>query len=247
MAEGVDVLFINPGDRKQIYQALSDEFPAIEPPVFAGLFATYLRRKGFTVAILDSPALEISAEEAAVKVTSDYSAKLIVIVCYGLQPSASTQNMTAAGETARIIKSISPNAKILMTGTHPSALPEQTMLEEAVDFVCDSEGPKTILNTLEAINSNQNDFRNIPSLWSRYDDKVVEPASIEPLIADLDNEMPGIAWNLLPMKKYRAHNWHSLCNITVHPVTHDTETRDVIKKGRGFEAKHAKLLEQMSQ
>jgi hypothetical protein len=40
MAENVDVLFINPGDRKETYQGLGDGFAAIEPPVFAGLFAT---------------------------------------------------------------------------------------------------------------------------------------------------------------------------------------------------------------
>ena len=65
MADGVDVLFINPGDRKQIYQDLSDEFSAIEPPVFAGLFATYLRQKGHSVAIYDAPAMMASADEAA--------------------------------------------------------------------------------------------------------------------------------------------------------------------------------------
>jgi radical SAM superfamily enzyme YgiQ (UPF0313 family) len=28
-----------------------------------------------------------------------------------------------------------------------------------------------------------------------------------PLINDLDKELPGSAWDLLPMEKYRAHNW----------------------------------------
>ena len=46
MAEAVDILFINPGDRKQTYQDLGDEFSAIEPPVFAGLYATYVRGNG---------------------------------------------------------------------------------------------------------------------------------------------------------------------------------------------------------
>jgi anaerobic magnesium-protoporphyrin IX monomethyl ester cyclase len=45
MAKNVDVLFIHPGDRQQAYQNLGDEFCAIEPPVFAGLFATYARKK----------------------------------------------------------------------------------------------------------------------------------------------------------------------------------------------------------
>jgi radical SAM superfamily enzyme YgiQ (UPF0313 family) len=32
-------------------------------------------------------------------------------------------------------------------------------------------------------------------------------------MSDLDREMPGVAWDLLPMDKYRAHNWHSFDNI----------------------------------
>ena len=27
-------------------------------------------------------------------------------------------------------------------------------------------------------------------------------------MTDLDAEMPGVAWDLLPMERYRAHNWH---------------------------------------
>ena len=81
MAEVVDVLFINPGDRKQIYQDLGSDYAAIEPPVFAGLFATYIRRKGHSVAIYDAPAMGSSAANAARVATEDYSAKLIVIVC----------------------------------------------------------------------------------------------------------------------------------------------------------------------
>jgi len=213
MAEGVDVLFINPGDRKQIYQELSDEFPAIEPPVFAGLFATYIRLKGYSASIYDAPAMSASAEEAARVATQDYAPTLIVIVCYGLQPSASTQNMTAAGEIVRLIREAGTDARILMMGTHPSALPELTMQEEETDFVCDLEGPVTILKVLEAINARINDFTSIPSLWSRNAGEIIRPSNSEPLLMDLDTEIPGIAWDLLPMEKYRSHNWHSFDHI----------------------------------
>jgi radical SAM superfamily enzyme YgiQ (UPF0313 family) len=213
MAQAIDILFINPGDRKQIYQELSEEFPAIEPPVFAGLFATYVRKKGCSTAIYDAPALGASALDTAMAVTENYIPKLIVIVCYGLQPSASTQNMTAAGEIARLIQDVGTDAKIMMTGTHPSAVPELTMKEEVVDFVCDREGPVTILKTLQKINSNGTDFNTIPSLWTRDGNRVIPPLSAEPLLMDLDNEMPGIAWDLLPMMNYRAHNWHSFDHI----------------------------------
>ena len=190
MAEGVDVLFINPGDRKQIYQDLGNDYAAIEPPVFAGLFATYMRGKGKTVAIYDAPAMSASATEAARTATEDYSPKLIVIVCYGLQPSASTQNMTAAGDIARLISEAGTDVKVMMTGTHPAALPELTMKKEAIDFVCDLEGPVTILKTLQAIEIQSNNFTSIPSLWSRDGDKIVPPLSAEPLLIDLAPNQP---------------------------------------------------------
>ena len=91
MAEAVDVLFINPGDRKETYQSLGDEFSAIAPPVFAGLYATYVRGKGLSAAIYDAPALGASANMVAIAATEDFKAGLIVIVVYGLQPSASTR------------------------------------------------------------------------------------------------------------------------------------------------------------
>jgi radical SAM superfamily enzyme YgiQ (UPF0313 family) len=36
-------------------------------------------------------------------------------------------------------------------------------------------------------------------------------------VKDLDVEMPGIAWDLLPMTKYRAHNWHCFGHLERQP------------------------------
>jgi radical SAM superfamily enzyme YgiQ (UPF0313 family) len=213
MSHSVDVLFINPGDRRQIYQTLGDEFCAIEPPVFAGLFATHVRRAGFSAAIYDAPAMGSSAEETARTVVEDFRPKLVVIVVYGFQPSASTQNMSVAGKVARLIKEAAPCLPIMMTGTHPAALPERTMRDEVIDFLCDLEGPVTITRTIRAIDAGSTDFGAIPSLWWRDDGHVVRPRSTEPLIRDLDAELPGIAWDLLPMERYRAHNWHCFGDI----------------------------------
>ena len=201
MANSVDVLLINPGDRKQIYQDLGDEFSAIEPPVFAGQFATYLRQKGHTVAIYDAPAMMASSDDVARIAVEDFDARLIVIVVYGLQPSASTQNMTAAGDIARKIRDTGIGAKIMMTGTHPAALPSKTMKSEAVDFVVDLEGPVTIYKALQALLECREDFSNRPSLWWRDGKQIIRPKTVEPLLTDLDTDIPGIAWDLLPMNK----------------------------------------------
>ncbi|CUW38878.1 putative Radical SAM domain-containing protein(Radical SAM, alpha/beta horseshoe,221-414) [Magnetospirillum sp. XM-1] len=213
-AKTVDILFVHPGDAKKIYQGLADEFAALEPPLFAGLYATYVRNKGMVPAIFDAPAMRASAEETARTAVNEYDARLVVVVVYGQQPSASTQNMGAAGRIARQIKALKPDLPIMMVGTHPAALPEMTMREEAVDFVCDLEGPITIFKTAQALkDGGSNAFAAIPSLWWRDGERIVAPTSAEPLIRDLDTELPGVAWDLLPMDRYRAHNWHSFGHI----------------------------------
>jgi radical SAM superfamily enzyme YgiQ (UPF0313 family) len=213
VADTVDILFINPGEPNQIYQDLGNEFSAIEPPVFSGLFATYARQKGAGVAIVDGPAQGLKAAEVARIATEDLAPVLIVIAVYGFQPSASTQNMTSAGTIARLIKEANPRARVLMTGTHLAALPERTMREEAVDFVCDREGPVTIWKTLQAHKAGLDDFSAIPSLWWRDGARIVKPTASEALLDDLDREMPGIPWDLLPMQRYRSHNWHAFDHI----------------------------------
>ena len=207
-----DVVFVNPGNRKQIYQKLGDEFCAIEPPVFPGLYATYLRTKGMSAEILDAPAYNWGPEEVAAKV-EELDPPLVAIPVYGFQPSASTQNMSAASATVDAIKAANPNRKILMTGTHAAALPQMTMEQEQVDFVCDLEGPVTIHKATQALKAGVTDFSDVPSLWWRQNGGIVKPNSPEPLVKDLDNEMAGIAWDLLPMDRYRAHNWHSFDDI----------------------------------
>lgn len=49
-AKSVDILLINPGSPYSVYQNLSNQFSAIEPPSLAAYFASYIRLKGGTVA-----------------------------------------------------------------------------------------------------------------------------------------------------------------------------------------------------
>jgi len=208
----VDVLLVNPGGVKAVYQGLANEFSAVEMPILPALFASYLREKGMSVDILDAPAFNLSPEQAAEVVAQNFLPKLVVFVVYGFQPSASTQNMPAAGATCRALKDIDPDIKIMMTGTHPAALPRRTMEEEAVDFVCDREGPETIFATAEYLNAGSGRLQDIPSLWYRAEGRVVNNAP-GALLTDLDAAMPEAAFDLLPMDKYRAHNWHCFEHI----------------------------------
>lgn len=211
-AKQIDVVLVNPGSRKAVYQELGNEFSAIEPPSLAGLIATYLLQKGLSTVIVDAPANNLSPQGAAQFIADNYVPTLVVMVVYGFQPSASTQNMPAAGETSSALKALLPDCRIMMTGTHPAALPERTLREESIDFVCDREGPETILGTVQALKNGSASFTGIPSLWYRRGGIIMSNPSGE-LMEDLDGEMQGVAWDLLPMDKYRAHNWHCFDHI----------------------------------
>ncbi|CCB89546.1 B12-binding domain-containing radical SAM protein [Simkania negevensis] len=207
-----EILFINPGAMHTVYQELGTSLSAIEPPSLAALFATYVRKKGAHAAILDAPALNLSPMQVAQWIEKEYNPTLVVMVVYGFQPSASTQNMMAAGETCREIKKRNPSLKILMTGTHIAALPQRTMEEEAVDFVCSGEGPQTIWGVYECLKNGSTQFDRVPSLLYRKGREIVATPK-GPLLENLTEVMPGAAWDLLPMEKYRAHNWHCFENI----------------------------------
>ena len=191
-----DVVLINPGASRTIYQNLSDDLSAIEPPTWTRMIAGWLRDKDFDVAILDQDVFRWTPEEVAEQVKK-LSPRLVAIVVSGQQPSASTQQMTGASLLAKEIQGV---AKI-MVGNHPSALPVRTLLEEDVDYVCDGEGPLTISGLLKG-----DPMESIPGLVWDNGSIVQNPrAALIPI-----DELHGDVWGMLPMGRYRAHTWQCL-------------------------------------
>ncbi len=205
-----DIIFINPGDRRQVYQDLGKDYSAVEPPFWIAVMAAYLRSKGFEVGIIDANAENISPLETADLVRRS-APLLAAVIVYGSQPSASTQNMTIAGKICRALKE-NTSAKVALGGLHPSSLPERTIREEEVDFVIEGEGPYTLAALLGALRGKSENYSSVPGLWYREGGSVKgNPRA--PLVPELDEVSPVAAWDLLPMQKYRAHNWHCFDDI----------------------------------
>ncbi|KMP12504.1 Fe-S osidoreductase [Candidatus Nitromaritima sp. SCGC AAA799-C22] len=214
MADGIDLLIISPGNNKIIYQDLAKEYSAIEPPVWAGLLAKFARNQGHDTVLIDQEAQGLSPDQIAQR-GLDLSPKLVVIVVYGQQPSASTQNMTMAEEICSQFRSQAPHLKTLMIGGHVSALPKKTLEESDVDFVCQGEGPHTLQALLQVDDlENSNQLAKVPGLWYRQNGGAVfsGPSPVIPE-KELPVKLNGIAWDMLPMDVYRAHNWHCFDHI----------------------------------
>ncbi len=211
MTVTTDLLLVRPGDRRTIYGDLSFDLAAVEPPLWAALLAAYIREAGFTVKILDLEVENIS-KTAAVRRMAEMNPALVGVVITGSNLSASTWKMTAAGELSRRLKAIAPHMPQLFWGLHPSALPEQTLQEEACDFVCRGEGFTTLTQLLESLcNNRPGDLETIAGLCFQQQDQVIINDDA-PVLPDLDL-LPMPAWDLLPMGQYRAHNWHCFDQI----------------------------------
>ena len=207
----LDLCLVNPSSRAQVYQALGGGLAAIEPPVWAGLIAEFAGRRGYSVAIVDAEAEELSHHQTALRI-HELDPVLTVFVVYGHQPSASTQCMPAGREACKQYLLLNPNAETLVMGTHASALPEPTLRKEPYKYVCQGEGPYTVISLLQSLKSGAHDPAKVPGLWF-MEGGVPRRTDLHPKITDLDLELPRQAWDLLDMTKYRAHNWHCFDHI----------------------------------
>lgn len=214
MTAMIDLLLINPGGREKIYQDLGSELTAIEPPLWCRLIGGYVRDRGFQIAIIDSEAENWSPQQVAARAL-ELNPRLIAMVVFGHQPSASTQQMIGAGETCRALKDVAPDLPIIIVGGHVSALPERTLREEAVDFACKGEGPVTVVQLLNALSA-ESPAEALPAVeglvWWQDETVRINPSAT--LTRDLDADLHGNVWDLLPMEKYRAHNWQCFNDLS---------------------------------
>lgn len=208
----LDLLLVNPGGREKIYQDLGTQLTAVEPPLWLRLIAGYAVDRGYSVEIIDSEAENIGAERVA-QIVAEKSPLLTGLIVFGHQPSASTQQMLAAGELATAINTAAPDCSKIIIGGHVAALPEQTLREEDVEFVCNGEGPETVHQLLQALKNEALDFASVEGLvWHHEGELKSNPAP--PLIKDLDADLHGNVWHMLPMDRYRAHNWQCFNDLT---------------------------------
>ncbi len=207
----MDTVLVNPGGREKIYQSLGNDLTAVEPPLWCRLIGGYLLNRDYNIEILDTEALDLGAESLAAEIEK-MDPRLVTIVVFGHQPSASTQQMVGARDAAAAIKKLNKNRKVIIVGGHVSALPERTLKEEPIDFACNGEGPETIAGLLALADedwSNNERLEEVPGLvwWETTDKGKVLQTPPAPVQKDLDNEFHGNVWHMLPMEKYRAHNW----------------------------------------
>jgi radical SAM superfamily enzyme YgiQ (UPF0313 family) len=111
-----------------------------------------------------------------------------------------TPTFPYALKLAELFKKVKKDMKIVLGGIHVTAMPEDTLKNDCVDFVVIGEGEKTIVELADAIEKNKN-FKKIRGLGFKENGKIIINPP-RPLIKNLD-DLPLPAYHLINMKEYK--------------------------------------------
>ncbi len=186
------IFFVNPPFKAE-YGKFSREnrSPAITRsgalyyPLWLIYAAAVCEKDGFEVGFLDAPAKLFDEKKSLDFIeTNGADTKLFVL-------DTSTPSIYSDIGFSQNLKKNFPDAKIILVGTHPSALPEETLcVSESVDAIARHEFDYIVRDFARAI-KNGEDFSSVRGITYRKDGKVCSTADM-PYIEELD-EIPFAA------------------------------------------------------
>ncbi len=167
--------------------------------------AAYLREKGHQVKVIDALALNLDINRVKEKIKWENPDYIGIGVF--------TEEIFQAYEVFKAAKEISKDILTVFGGSHPSAMPENTLKEfPLTDFVVYGEGEQTFLRLV-----NGDSLSDIDGLAYRGESgKIIINKPACP-IEDLDS-IPYPAWDLFPLEQYKGRlvtNFNRKLNIPV--------------------------------
>ncbi len=164
-------------------------------PLGVAYLAAYLEERGHKVAVYDEiPNMKTSFENAV----KEFNPEIVGISCM-------TSTYTKAMDFAKRTKSINKNLPIVFGGIHPTAVPDQTLKEDFVDYVVVGEGELTLTDLVEYLEAGKKEFAKIDGLGYKKNGKITINKR-RPLIKDIDM-LPFPARHLFSMDYY-AQRWN---------------------------------------
>ncbi|OGO20955.1 MAG: hypothetical protein A2Z15_02900, partial [Chloroflexi bacterium RBG_16_50_11] len=98
--------------------------------------------------------------------------------------SVMTVGYNITKEMARLVKA--KGLKVIFGGIHPTILPEETIAESFVDFICVGEGELSVVDFLNRYFSG-GDYTHVKGIWAKDENGNIFRNEIEDLSTDLDS------------------------------------------------------------
>ncbi|MGA3059321.1 MAG: radical SAM protein [Candidatus Bathyarchaeia archaeon] len=181
--------------------------PNVFPPIILASVAAVLEKK-HKVCVIDAPTegwknlvemdetkyrVGLSAQTIAERVRQWNSDVVVIEIPF------SGWSKTAF-EVVSAVKVVNRKIVVVLIGQHPSARPEDCLLNSDVDFVVIGEPENTVSELIDALELRKKDFMEIDGLGFRKNGKPVFTGK-RGIIEDMDS-LPFPARHLLPMKLY---------------------------------------------
>lgn len=170
-----------------------------QPPIGLAGMASVLEGNGYSVEILDAPALGLT-ERQTVEEIKRKGADVVGV-------TAVTPTIGSALGVARGAREVGGGSLVVLGGPHVTVLSEETLrMVPEVDVVVRGEGERTMLELVRTWEEDEAKKGRVLGVTYR-EDGVVRSNPPRPYISDLDS-LPFPAYHLLPVERYRPHPPH---------------------------------------
>ncbi len=162
------------------------------PPIGLMYVAAALEKAGFKVQMLDNYLMKKSTDEVKELITK-INPQIVGITC-------GSATYPRCIETARAIKQVNPNCKIVVGGWHASYMPDSLLANPEIDYVVMGEGERAVTELAFAITSgNQTQAAAIAGVAFKLNGENIK---IQPKFIENMDELPYPARHLLPLGLY---------------------------------------------
>jgi anaerobic magnesium-protoporphyrin IX monomethyl ester cyclase len=181
------------------------------PPLGLTYIAAMLEQEGYPVTLLDNYSGNRSVEEVKLEV------RKLVPEIVGIGCTSNTYQRCV--ETAKAVKEVVPDCKIVVGGPHPSFMPESMLQHPEIDCVVMGEGERAMLQLVNLFKLGKDkEISEVQSVAFRKNGQTIK--NPQSFIKDLDT-VPFPARHLLSMPLYDRE----IDYLTVKPV----DTMNVIR------------------
>ncbi|MBI4848388.1 MAG: cobalamin B12-binding domain-containing protein [Nitrospirae bacterium] len=182
------VLLINPSYQGSYGGAKASIVNPIQPTLGLATIAAMALHRGHQVEILDMSWRRYNYQEIQSRI-SNFKPDIVGV-------TATTPLMNQLRDISVLAKDISKSIKVVGGGSHPSALPEETLKESLLDVVFVGEADYAFSEFCDGW-----ELRDIKGIYYRADDKIVSTGWRTP-INNLD-DLPMPAWELYDPEVYK--------------------------------------------
>lgn len=184
------IVFINP--YKKIISNRFSKFSPVFPPIGLGYLASIAIQKNIEFKIYDQQ-IDYNIKEKIINEIKDKTKKIVFAY------SVVTPAISMANEIAIFLKKTFPYSVNVFGGIHPTALPYETISNQAVDFVVKGEAETIFFNLYESILYND-DYSKIPNIVYKVNDKIIQTPTNDELV-DI-SKLPDFPYELFDQNKY---------------------------------------------